>query len=391
MRRVFRKTYRFGLLGLVAYVFCCSPGGSSDDYDWGLPDGVDPPQVPEDNPQTLEKVELGRYLFYDTQLSDQDNRACGVCHEQAKAFTDTFPRAVGTSFELHPRNTPSLTNVAYFTSMTWIDPTVNVLETQLLAPLLGHDPIIEMGMGGQEDLLLDRLKSRDDYQTLFPLAFPGEQDPFTIENIARAIASFERTIVSWNSAYDRFQRGELDAISESAIRGRDLFYGDAQCGRCHGGPLFNATTDEDGEILEAHGYFNTGLYDIDGAGSYPLGHEGRMEKTADPEDMGSFRTPSLRNVEISRPYMHDGSADTLDHAIRIMAEGGRDNLSGPNVGDGRANRFKSPLLEDLGLDASQLEDLGAFLRSLTDHTFLEDERLASPYPEFVPVFPTGSK
>ena len=376
-----------GAAALFTLPACLEPEPESA-YVWALlPAGVPPPPTPADNPQTAEKVELGRYLFYDTQLSLEDNRACGVCHEQAKGFTDSFPRAVGTTGELHLRNTPSLTNVAYFEALSWVDPEPVALETQLLSPLLGSHPIVEMGMGGREQELLDRLRPRPEYQKLFPLAFPDDEDPFTIANLARAIAAFERTLLSWNSPYDRWQRGELAALEPAAERGRALFFGEAGCSRCHDGPNFNSPSDASGAVLEAHGSYNVGLYDVDGEGAYPEGHEGLLSVSGEPSDMGKHRTPSLRNASYTRPYMHDGSVDTLEHAVRIMAEGGRLVDSGPNLGDGRASPLKDEAMVDLGLDDAQLGDLVAFIGALDDEAFITSDAIASPYPPFIPVPP----
>lgn len=366
---------------------CGGEADANEGYPWRLPPGVEAPAVPEDNPMTPEKVELGRYLFYDTALSLEDNRACGVCHEQAKGFTDGFPRAIGTSGDLHPRNSLPLTNVGYFETLTWSDPTQSQLESQLLTPLLGTSPIIEMGMGGNEALLLDRLRDDPDYPERFAAAFPDADDPINLTNLARALASFERTLISKDSRYDRYLRGEEDAMTQTALRGMELFFGEARCGRCHGGPDLMSPTNEAGELEALHGYFNIGLYNLDDAGSYPAGNEGLYNATGELADMGRQRTPSLRNVEFTGPYMHDGSVDTLEHAVQIMVEGGRLLESGPNQGDGRVNPHKSDLLTPVELDATERAQLVTFLKSLTDYDFLTSPALGSPYPPFVPEPP----
>jgi cytochrome c peroxidase len=367
-------------------LFACG-GESAQSYEWALPEGVDPPPVPTDNPQTAEKVELGRHLFYDTNLSLEDNRSCGICHEQAKGFTDGFPRAIGTTGELHVRNSLSLTNVGYFEKLTWSDPSQGVLETQLLLPLLGSDPIVEMGMGGREAELLDRVRAREDYVDMFALAFPEDEHPINLDNLAKSIAAFQRTIISFDSRYDQYLRGDTEVLNPSELRGMELFFGEGRCGRCHGGPNLQSPTSEDGDIQERHGYFNVGLYNLDVNGSYPEGNEGLFRSTNEASDMGRHRTPSLRNVEITRPYMHDGSVDTLEHAVEIMTSGGRVLESGPNIGDGSANPHKSELIADLDFTLEQRADLVNFLNALTDHTFLNSAALGSPYPPFVPEPP----
>ncbi len=370
------------LLALLALVACEeSPAASPEDaFDWDLPEGVAPPPVPADNPQTAEKVTLGRFLFYDTRLAINQKRSCGICHEDRFGFTDSFVRAVGATNEIHPRNTLSLTNVGYRAALTWVDPDLGSLEAQALIPLLGDDPIVELGYGGQEQSLIDLLRADPLYALDFAAAFPDDPEPVTIENVAKAIAAFERTLISRDSPFDRFNRGDPDAISPSARRGAALFFSPATgCSRCHGGLDLMATTDAQGEIVAEHGYYNVGLYNVDGLGGYPEGRTGLHATTGDPADMGAFRAPTLRNVEVSGPYLSDGTGATLEDVIDIFDAGGRVLVDGPNPGDGRANPFKSPLVRPLNLSPDQKADLVAFLKSLTDEGFLENPRLSNPF------------
>lgn len=387
--RLHRPATLVGALVLTAALAACDADDAAG-WDWGLPDGVEAPPEPADNPMDEDRVELGRWLFYDTELSLENNRACGVCHEQAKAFSDGLPRAIGTTGELHPHNSPGLTNVAYTEQLNWADPSPQSLEHQLLGPLLGTSPIVEMGMGGREAELLERLRLRPEYDPLFDAAFPDAEEPLSIEHIALAIASFQRTLLSWNSPWDHHVRGDAGALDASQQRGLALFFGEAGCSRCHGGPNLDAPDPEDASVVAEPRYANVGLYDLDGAGAYPVGQGGLANATGDASDTGRFRIPGLRNVAITRPYMHDGSVDTLEHAVRIMAEGGRVLTSGPNVGDGQASPLKDPRLQPVELDEQQLADLVAFLEALTDQDFLDDERIASPYPPFMPEFPPGT-
>ena len=169
--------------------------GQTAPYVWDLPPGFPPPKVPADNPMTPAKVDLWRHLFYDTRMSVNGRFSCATCHQQAHAFADTRPRGVGATGAVHPRGSMSLANVAYSPVLTWANPTMRRLELQALVPMFGEDPV-ELGLSGKEQVLIRRLKAERRYAPLFAAAFPNEQDPFTLVNITRAIASFERTLIS---------------------------------------------------------------------------------------------------------------------------------------------------------------------------------------------------
>lgn len=185
------------------------------DFDWNLPKGFPRPAVPVDNPMTAAKVELGRYLFYDTRPSVNGKESCGSCHRQELAFTDGRALARGATGQLHPRSSMSLVNVAYAQRLTWADPALTSLESQALLPMLGTDPI-ELGLKGHEQEFLAALRRDAVYTTRFPAAFPGEGDAFTLSNVTKAIAAFERSIVSMRSPYDRYRwGGDSSAISDA--------------------------------------------------------------------------------------------------------------------------------------------------------------------------------
>jgi cytochrome c peroxidase len=374
-----RRHRRAALAGLLVLAGCEPPPDVViTEYDWSLPQGIEPPATPPDNPQTAEKVELGRHLFYELRLSKNQNRACGTCHEQKKAFTDGFHRAVGTDNDLHGHNTLTLTNVGYRSELGWTDMSVRALEQQLLVPLLGNDPI-EMGMGGSETSLLAWLASDPDYAELFAAAFPDDADPVTLDNLARSLAAFERTIISVDSPFDRYVWGDEDAVSDAVKRGWELFQSpEIACNRCHGGRDFATPTDGEGNVTALVGYHNIGLYDIDGNGSYPESAQGLIAATGIAEDMGRFRIPTLRNLAYTGPYMHDGSVISLEDALDILVAGGRNVQSGPFAGDGRGNPYKSELIVPIALTDEQRADLLALLLSLSDEGFVTDPRLASP-------------
>ncbi len=350
-------------------------------WTWDLPDGFPEPKVPADNPMTVEKVALGRQLFYDTRLSINNTTSCGTCHLPQLAFTDAKPQAIGATGAVHPRSAMSLVNLAYTPVFTWGNPTVRRLEAQALLPMFGETPV-EMGLAGREAILFASLKKVAGYQKLFAAAFPGEPDPVNPHNITAAIASFERSIISGRAPYDRFRySGETNALSASAKRGERLFFDEkTECFHCHGGFNMTETEDHVGKQFLEFEFFNTGLYNIDGKGKYPYPNAGVMDVSGDPEDMGKFKAPTLRNIAVTAPYMHDGSIPTLEAVLDHYAAGGRTIHSGPNTGVGAANPYKSGFVKGFTLSRQEKADLIAFLKSLTDDAFLKDPRYRAPAP-----------
>jgi cytochrome c peroxidase len=345
-------------------------------YTWELPANFPVPAVPADNPMSADKVALGKRLFFDTRLSANHTMACASCHDPAKAFTDGLAQPAGITGERLPRNAPSLVNVAYAGTLTWANPTLTRLEDQLRIPLLGAHPV-EMGMGGREAELVKRLKVDAGYQEMFGKAFPDDPSPIGIDNLARAIASFERTIISGTSPFDRFRVvDDPNAITPSARRGNLLFFSARLgCARCHGGPNLGRSAGYGSNLAD---FFNIGLYNLGGTGKYPAGGEGVFTYTGKPEDMGRFKSPTLRNVALTAPYMHDGSVATLSEVIDDYAAGGRVIASGPYAGDGTKNPYKHALVAGFTLTPEQKQDLLAFLDALTDKAFLSDPRFKAP-------------
>jgi cytochrome c peroxidase len=352
---------------------------AAGEFRWDLPAGFPAPKVPADNPMSVAKVELGRHLFYDTRLSVTGQFSCASCHEQSKAFTDGKARAVGATGEVHPRGSMSLANVAYTPALTWANPNMKQLERQALVPMFGEHPV-ELGLAGKENDALAKLKAEPRYQKLFPESFPGEPEPFTISNVTKAIAAFERTLISGESPYDRYLNGDRDAISVSAKRGERLFFSERlECFHCHGGFNFSQTTDHVGKSFAEIEFHNTGLYNLDRKGAYPKENTGVFEITGRPEDMGKFRAPTLRNIAVTAPYMHDGSVATLEEAIEHYAAGGRTIRDGPHKGVGRNNPNKSAFIKGFRLTPREKRDLIAFLKTLTDRKFLNDPRFGNPW------------
>ena len=348
-------------------------------YVWTIDPGLPLPEVPADNPMSDIKVELGRWLFYDTRLSVNQSMSCATCHIQALAFTDGKRRSIGATGEPHPRGSMTLVNSAYASRLTWANQLLASLEDQAVTPLLGDNPV-EMGMGGQQARLSDMLRADERYAEWMPEAFPEDDDPYSVLNVIRAISAFTRTIISRNSPYDQFLAGNESALGEAEQRGMDLFFSERlECFHCHGGFNFTDSTTHANANVDRVGYHNTGLYNIDDTGAYPEDNTGLYDMTGNRRDMGRFKAPTLRNIAVTAPYMHDGSVATLDAVIDHYARGGRLIEEGEYAGDGRRNPYKSEFIRGFELDDRERADLIAFLESLTDPDVLTDSRWSNPH------------
>jgi len=337
-------------------------------WSWQLPAGFPVPAVPADQPITAAKVELGRHLFHDRRLSGNGTQSCADCHRPELAFTDGRARALGSTGERHHRSSMSLVNVAYNRSHTWADPTVVTLEQQAVVPMLNEHPV-EMGVTGRADQVLAQLRAEPRYRELFAQAFPNERVASDLEQLARAIAAFERTIISGRSAYDRLlYDDQADALSASAWRGMELFFSDRLgCAQCHGGFNFS------GPIRWRDGTDEPRFHDtaLHPEAVYADGDAGLAAISGDDHDRGKFRAPTLRNIALTAPYMHDGSLADLDQVIDHYAAGGR---------AARASINRSPHLKGFATTGRDKRDLIEFLRSLTDDAFLDDPRYKNPWP-----------
>lgn len=360
---------------LLAGTVLAAPGSL---WSWMLPSFFPEPRVPADNQMSADKVELGRYLFYDRRLSGNGTQSCASCHVQALAFTDGRPLAIGSTGEMHPRNAQGLANVVYSPTLTWANPALVTLEKQMEVPLFGTDPV-EMGVNDHNsNEVLGRLATDPEYPARFARAFPGQDGAITWEHVISGIAAFQRTLLSGNSRYDQYLQGTTK-LSPAETRGKDLFFGEkAECFHCHGSFNFNDQTIYAKSRLVDTPFHNTGLYNIDGTGAYPEPNRGVHELSQKLMDMGAFRAPSLRNVEVTAPYMHDGSIATLEEVLNVYAAGGRQIHNGPYAGDGRANPYKNDLINQIELDDHERADLVAFLKTLTDREFLSNPRFSDP-------------
>lgn len=366
-----------GCLGVAVWlVLLGADTDKPDSYHWDKPEWVPDPVVPADNPMSEAKVELGRHLFYDKQLSLDNTKACASCHLQDKAFTDGRALPLGIHDTQGVRSAMMLANVAYLPVLTWANPNQKHLERQLLLPLFGISPV-ELGMEGKEQVLFARLGADVRYPEMFKQAFPEEQGAINLSTLSKAIASFERALLSFNSPYDRYKYGrQPEAISPAAKRGEALFYGEEmECAHCHGGFNFTDNIQHRRLPFPEIGFHNTGMYNLDGKGAYPADNHGIREVTDDPADEGKFRTPTLRNIAVTAPYMHDGSLPTLRDVIRKHYA-----VKGKAVSDGKeSSPLRDTFIEGFAVTDAQLDDLVAFLEALTDKDFLTNPKFSDPF------------
>ncbi|MCE5198656.1 cytochrome-c peroxidase, partial [bacterium] len=260
-----------------------------------------PVPIPADNPQTPAKIKLGKQLYFDKRLSSNNTVSCATCHDPAEYWADRTPVSAGVMHRFGKRNSPTILNAAYSIPQFW-DGRAIYLEKQAVGPVANP---LEMDLAMPQ--LLARLNAIPGYRTQFRAVFGTDA---TEDNVPKAIASFERTIVNGNSPYDEYLRGNKKTMSKSALRGMRLFGGKAGCIDCHSGPYFSDSS-----------YHNLGIGYKHGGYSDP----GRFDVTKKQKDMGAFLTPTLRNVAKTPPYMHDGSVKTLIDVVNIYNRGGIPN------------------------------------------------------------------
>lgn len=304
-------------------------------YPLELPVGFPNMPVPADNFLTYDRVQLGKRLFYDPILSRDSSISCGSCHLQTHGFADVTAFSEGIEGRAGFRNAPTLSNLAWHPYF-FFDGGVPTLELQVLAPIEAH-----FEMDNALQAVLERLARHPQYPALFRKAYGRDPDPFSL---TRAIAAFERTLVTGESAWDRYSTGaDPTAMTASALRGWALFNSDSlQCSSCHSGFDF---TD--------HQFQNIGL-------PVTTADSGRMRITLAESDRGKYKTPSLRNIALSAPYMHDGSIGSLEGVIDHFASGGQRYLN------------QSPLVQGFVISDAEKADLIAFLHALTDWEFVTD-------------------
>lgn len=306
-------------------------------------------------------MKLGRRLFFEPRLSSTGKYSCASCHHPELAFTDGRAHAQGATGDVVRRAAMSLTNVAYNPAFTWGNSSVRSLETQMRQPLFSEHPL-EMGLKGDGTIAVTALSHDESYGPQFAAAFPLDSAALSMPHIIMAIAAFERTLISGRSPFDRYIfDDDRTALSEPAKRGMALFFSArVGCAQCHAGLNFSGPLIYEGHEKDSAVFVNTGLYDIDGSGSYPATDRGLIEVTHRPQDMGKFRVPTLRNIALTAPYMHDGSLSSLDEVLDHYTRGGHKNPR------------QDPRVRAFALAPSERADLEEFLGSLTDREFVEN-------------------
>jgi len=293
------------------------------------PLGLPPLQWPRDNPYSAAKVELGRDLYFDKRLSADDSVSCASCHAPQHAFTDGSPVSTGIRSQKGGRSAPTVINRAYSLAQFW-DGRAGTLEEQAKGPMA--NPI---EMGNTHEGVVSKIQSIAGYRPLFAKAFGSEE--INIDRVAQAIACFERTVLSGNAPYDRYKAGQKSAMSAAQVHGMKVFFEKAQCDRCHEGSNFT---------LNAYANLGVGT-------DKPDPDVGRFAVTKDQRDWGVFKTPTLREIEHTPPYMHDGSLKTLDDVVEFYNKGGI------------PNRNLDANIKPLKLSEQEKKDLVSFLKALS--------------------------
>lgn len=362
-------------IGLAAALALLGAAGAANAQTLGLP----PVPIPPDNPQTPEKIELGNKLFHDPRFSGDGTVSCSTCHADDKVFTDSpLKTSQGIRKQTGTRNAPTVVNAAYFSRLFW-DGRASSLEDQSQNPIVNP---IEMGLPSHEPLL-KIVRTDPYYSEAFKKVFGKSGDGVTMEEVKKAIASYERTLVAGDSPFDHYYfKHEANAISDSAKRGLDVFLNQGRCVSCH-------TIEQDRALFTDDRFHNIGIginriqpdvprlaaeflkakaagIDVDKAvlQDAKTSELGRFAVTTHFDEIGAFKTPTLRNVALTAPYMHDGSLKTLKDVVKHYNDGGK------SPGDPSVNDYLSGGIRPLNLTDQQQADLVAFMESLTSFAYV---------------------
>jgi cytochrome c peroxidase len=306
------------------------------------PLGLPSIEWPKNNPYSAAKAELGRYLYYDKRISADETISCATCHSPQFAFTDGQPVSTGINDQKGNRSAPTVINRAFSLAQFW-DGRAATLEDQVKGPIANS-----IEMGNSHEMAESTLRQINGYRPLFAKAFGSEE--ITIDRAVMAVATFERTVLSGNSPYDRYKRGDKKALSAEQARGMSVFFEKAKCDRCHENANFTLNA-----------YANLGI-----GADKPEPDVGRFALTKDPRDWGVFKIPTLREIEHTAPYMHDGSLKTLEEVVDFYNKGGT------------PNKNLDPNIKPLHLSEQEQKDLVGFLKALSG----EGWQHAQPPSEF---------
>jgi len=367
-----RKSLLFALLVIAVLCIAVAYGATA------APLGLPPVPIPSDNPQTDEKIALGDRLFHDKRFSSTGEVSCSTCHEKEKAFTDS-PLSVSEGIEKKTgtRNAPTVINSVFFDTMFW-DGRSPSLEDQALHPFVNP---VEMGLKDHEPIL-EIVRSDPDYVKQFQSVFGKTGEAVTMTEVTQAIAAFERTQVTGDSPFDRWYfAGEQDALTDQQIRGFELFVNQGRCVSCHLveqtqalftdnrfhniGVGINDIQTEVPELVDAFLEADATLSEVDVRvlTDKRTSELGRFAVARGFDDLGGFKTPTLRNIDVTAPYMHDGSMMTLQEVVEHYNNGGVTSVGDP------VNDFLSGGIRPLDLTEEQIADLVAFMEALTSPEF----------------------
>ncbi len=301
----------------------------------------------------------GHYLFFDKRLSYNNTKSCASCHEPLMAFTDGYHRSLGANGDVHKRNAPTLLNISSSHFFTFADSSIHTIYEQVALPLF-NTRFTELGAGGNKDGILSKLRADSVYKALFSLS--GAK-AFDWDFIRRSLEAYCMGLNSYGSKYDEVQKGKI-VFTEDEQKGKELFFSEAlRCGHCHGGADLN--TPQQGTGI----YVNNGFFEPDSShvNRKFAPDMGLYEITHDAKDIGKYKIPTLRNIILTAPYMHDGSVNTLDSVISFYAKGGNHHPA------------KDTLISGFVLSAIQQQQLLSFLKTLTDTSYLGNGYFRDPF------------
>jgi cytochrome c peroxidase len=357
------------VLALIFFLACATVVAFAQ-VPRGIPQSLWRKRIPATNPMSAEKIALGEKLYFDKRLSASGSVSCAVCHDPANAFTDLEALSTGAGGQQGTRNAPTILNAMFSDRLFW-DGRAGTLEEQAKQPLTNP---AEMGMGSY-DLVVARVSAIPEYMKTFQRVFG--RAGITIDTIAKAIAAYERTQLSGNSQFDRFITGDEAAITEAQKRGWKLFSGKAKCIDCHSytseSPFFTDFKFHNTGIGAAHSNFDVLARQVSrDVSASELAHKtdlselGRFIVTRQHADIAAFKTPTLRDIELTRPYMHNGALKTLLDVVRFYNDGGE------------KNPYLDKKMQPLGLTEEEMSDLVEFLRSLTSSDVLKKAQSVQP-------------